>query len=339
MALTDRRPRKIQPTEIPTGSTPVSGPEEGTGYLAYNLGRRFPTQFSSRTPIIGEVESGVYGADEHGESFPAGTLWVRTEATAGAGDDESSNWIPVPDTLPAGYTIRNDRNLRPFVSVACSSGADNDWGAVAVSGGAVRSGGPQYSWFDSSERFQKFVRTSDGIYQPQSFTVGPAPESRAYPWGPCAGDDVAPTFTEGITSTVLQTYYGMYHPGYRACTLIMHISTAAYAFIAATPTTTLTVTIDGSAYSAVPADLTLVGGRYEKTWTGVPTVLASPGYLRQFVCDYQLTGLAGPTNRQFGFTLKMSPRVDIPLPFTCTGTYSGLVAPGGILTGGNVPGY
>jgi hypothetical protein len=55
-----------------------------------------------------------------------------------------------------------------------------------------------------------------------------------------------------------------------------------------------------------------------------------------YTCNYTiggsfLSGIGG------SFYIYMCPRVDIPLPFTST--YGNLVAPGGILTGGNVPGF
>ncbi len=266
----------------------------------------------------------VFSVDNIGAAFPAGTLWIRTQSTSiGANDgDSDGTWVAVPDTLPAGYTARNRRNVRP--------GCDLTPGSNTQAGSLVHVYETGYSAINSLP-----IRTADGVYTPRDF-------ANTRNWGPSNLADTTTDFGSGgsaIGSPRL-SFLGL-HPGFRQATVQIQWGAADYAAIAAA--TVHRFTIAGTNYDTPKSSLVLdvPSNQYRYTFTVTdPAMLAALGTAVSLAWSNQLLNTGLPNASTFpgyGWHAWLSPRVDIPAPWTST--TGNLVAPGGILSGGNIPGY
>lgn len=299
----------------------------GKGGLAKSWGRLMPSQGDGQV-ILGEVATDVLSQDSAGVAFPGGQLWVRLQSTDVAGGDgaeDTTYWVAVPSALPGAYTYNPARNVKPLASISCGTTAYPSAGS--------------YPDFQTSYTPTAPIRTANGLYTPYAFDLGAF--SANVPWGPInqngntIGVDLGPSWGTNPQTTNLPL-----SPGYRNFRCNVRWNSTVYGNAVAS--TTATITVDGTAQSVTKADLTFNAstGFYEKALDFTPT-LPSQGHFRAVVFTQVMTNyLGGLVGNITGARLDcaLSPRIDIPLPWTCT-DYGGLVAPGGILTGGNVPGF
>jgi hypothetical protein len=75
---------------------------------ALDHGRLMPSYGSDGGAYIPEVIAWPYGSDDAGIAFPAGLLGIHMTPNV----DDASSLIAVPDTLPGGYTMVNDMGLQ-----------------------------------------------------------------------------------------------------------------------------------------------------------------------------------------------------------------------------------
>ncbi len=328
------------------------------GQLARSMGRLLPFQgqvgVGVDSVVLGQVVSGLYSTDAAGIAYPAGTLWVRTLHTQASLENDTSQWVAVPDTLPAGFTLNNKRNVRVNASLHQASAGDvdgyfydqgiytapdtaadtwpylkyNQGGPVRESVTGMKSGGSGVGLGP--------IRSADAIWYPYSSTARPLGGSGGtagtlYPYGPFNYDNAV--FGPGAFGTLaspLNIYYLPYSPGWRNVHLTFTISAAVAALLP--PTATMEVDIDGAGLHTFTA--AGCAGGLSVTWDHGPTNQAAVGAL------YQTQFRVERFNDSFGVfpgvTATFSPRVDIPLPWTATS--GNLVAPGGIVTG-SIPGF
>ena len=335
----------FKPQSVLAGNMSSTSFTLGQGNWARRWGRSQPVHGTASSPeaIIGEVEEGRFSQDLAGVAYGSGTVWVRCrfqDDTVAAGEGElASFWMGVPATLPSGYTIRDERNLRPAVSIANSSANLS----VTESFQPVPSVG-------------NFVRTADGLYTPKD-------NSNTYSWGPWNRDNLClqDAFSAAVSgdATNLPRFYSpaapadgtqafndliggtQRHPGFRS---IRYIATWAPATYTAGLVTSMTTQLKFASGGLSTISVTTSRGdlsydattnRYIKDWGNVGELLmptGDVGLLAHFTtCTYSGAWPAGVS-----YIVYQNPRVDIPLPFTCT--YGNVVAPGGILTG-SIPTY
>jgi hypothetical protein len=333
----------------------------GQGNWARRWGRTQPVHgtASSAELIVAEVREDVYTEDAAGLAYDSNdTTWVRClfldDSTVALREGELRlHWMGVPKVLPAGYTARHVRNLAPSVRVD-----------LAATSSSLTQFLPAYTPTLP-------VRTADGIYLPMD-------DSETYAWGPWNRDNliegdntplagrfdsyglsvnIAPAGS-GVPKDHFQFFAGdgsdmRKHPGYRSCRAIVGITDQFYtgltpAGVAYPEFQSITATIGistGATVNLTTVKADLVWNATQNMWVhdhgNLGSLLAPLGEVAwwdtmDYTCNYTiggsfLSGIGG------SFYIYMCPRVDIPLPFTST--YGNLVAPGGILTGGNVPGF
>lgn len=350
MAITDLRNTIARSTVARTGYTGavINGPR-----FAKAFGRTHASQGVSAATqrILGQVASGIFTADDLGIAYPSGTLWVRVQTVynntpPGDGfDDSATYWFPVPDTLPSGYTYTPRRNpaTMSFGAVRLSTPGNGDPFYPHTAPGSEVSANflPQYS-VSTGPSSSEFFRTADGLYEPQSLTVSRSGITHTWgPWAPGGNGTMSYDMGNLSTSTTVTSIgsprYMPLHPGYRNIRIKASI-TSNYGGLPAD--TTLKCWIDGVLYNFPKSGMIFTGGTVYSTTLDIgPTTMAAAGELRQFTFDSQITGTGLPVGT-YGNTrldLYCSPRVDIPLPWSTTS--GNLHAPGGLITGGNVPGY
>ncbi len=315
-------------------STTLSGATvlAGGGRWARAFGRINPCQTDGQT-VLGQVVENLYSVDDLGIAYPSGTLWVRFQQKySGSGDgsdDYIYYWVAVPPSLPSGFTYNPLRNLRPNAGVSIGAG-----GHFAVTVDHLDPAGEFHADFAPSYSPALPIRGASGIYTPLSSTTSYAGLTHVY--GPHNFNNTTFHYDMSNPSTALDTFYMPLHPGYRNIRIVMKWDAATYAAVGATAGQH--ISLDGTFYNAAKSDFVLIGGEYVYTIDTGPSIQAAAGVLRQIVYTEQLVNFPAPG--RYGGTrtdLYTSPRVDIPLPWSAT---SGNVhAPGGILTGGNVPGF
>ncbi len=285
--------------------------------FAKGLGRKVPFQGSGST-IITEISEDEFTEDAIGMAYDSDTVFVRcrTSDSWSVGTEDNLLWVPVPKTLPADYTINNKRNVFPFSTFELSG--------VPGFANTIQQFKPQYN----SSSTGKPIRTEDGIYQPKDLTD-------IYVWGPHARADQVLGYGIGGGGAPSTNDLGL-HPGFRAVASKMFISEAAYA-ATASQSWTFETYLDGSlihSNTIDKTDLVHIGGQWVFQTAAIDISGSYPatGNLGLYRLDVTKTaGSASGDGTHF-----LSPRVDIPLPWT---TSSGnLVIPGGILTG-SIPGF
>lgn len=322
----------------------------GQGNWARRWGRSQPVHgtASSAETILAEVEEGRFSQDNAGLAYGSDTLWVRCQfqddSTVVGEGELASYWMGVPATLPAGYTIRNQRNIQPAVSSATGIGTNLTVNPFRITHSPTG-----------------FVRTADGLYTPLD-------SSNTYHWGPWNRDNLnvqesGVTYandtvnkplltghgaaTSGTSSTLVGGYL-VTTPGFRSVRVItqwdpnVYNGPPGYAQGASSNTITITMSTGASVTCTTnKADLSYDAGinKYIKDHGNIGDLLAPTG---------QVGTLSGTGSVTFSTTgsvfwgggianfLYLCPRVDIPLPYTAT--YGDLVAPGGIVTG-SIPTY
>ncbi len=340
-----------------TRRTGADHPLLGGGQLALSMGRRIPFQgavgAASDSVILGEVASGIFSSDAAGIAYPAGTLWVRTFCNQGGLENDTATWIAVPDTLPVGFTVNNKRNIRVNASLHPAVSGDPD-GYFYSQGTYNAADQAADSWpylkynvaspTGESTTGKKSggsgvglgpIRSADAIWYPHSSTARPLGGSggtagNLYPYGPFNYSNAV--YGPGVfpAGTAPNIWYLPYSPGWRNVHITFSISAGAAAILP--PTARLEVAIDGSGLHTFTA--AGCAGGLTQTWDHGPTTQQAAGvlYQTQFRCE----AFNDPSGVFSGVTVSLSPRVDIPLPWTCTS--GNLVAPGGIVTG-SIPGY
>lgn len=313
----------VQATGSITGATAYLGISKWA--QAWGRGRpKRPYNGSLVDKVITQVAQNVFTVDDIGATFPSGTLWIRTQSTSiGANDgDSDGTWIAVPDTLPAGYTARNRRNVRP--------GCDLMPGSRVQGGSLVHIYETGYSSANSLP-----IRTADGVYTPRDF-------GNTRNWGPSNLANTTSQFGSGGSAIgIPRESFLSYHPGFRQATVQVQWGAADYAAI--NPATVHRFTIAGTNYDVPRSSLVLdvPSGQYRYTFTVTSAALLAPlgtATILTWFNELLNTGLPNATTFPgYGWSAWLSPRVDIPAPWTAT--CGDLVAPGGILTGGNIPGY
>ncbi len=298
--------------------------------LSKRLGRETPCQ-SGQDTILAECARDIYTVDEWGEPFPSGTVWVRTRFGYASEGMLDQYWIPVPEVLPAGYTLSLMRNTLPPAWYGAGTPATGLGKFLyGTAGASVAEAAGTYSPINTC------IRTADGLYMPLGFDANSA--GVFFPWGPHVRYNKGFSYVETTMSDgANRGDYTPAHPGYRAVRISVTAAKASFEF--ATYVTSVTVGIDGVTVTIPRASFTLVGSLYSYDVPTVftPSLPAAGHYVNYPITCYSTGGSA--INPPFGVncTLKCSPRVDIPLPwFASTGD---VCAPGGILTGGNIPGY
>lgn len=331
---------------------------------AQRWGRTMPAHPPNGTiePILGEVRAGVYSADINGVAYGSETVWARVRFLndlAVAGDDEKKeHWIGVPATLPAGYTQRLNRNIGPDVDV---SHANEETGLTPFQPVYAPSG---------------FLRTPSGLYTPLDnsglYSWGPWNRDNRIlgenePAGGAAwvintglGFALGPT-SSGATMDYFQFFAGdgsdqRKHPGFRSVRAFTMVTPQFYNGVTSggfpypqydSSTATFGMSAAGTkSISCARADLTYDATQnyWVKDHGNLGDMLCPLGDVGIFdtfdyVVNYPTWG--GPPSFASGIgmsiVLFLVPRVDIPFPFFAS--YGNECAPGGVLTGGNVPGY
>jgi hypothetical protein len=312
--------------------TNVSGATLFSGGLANAFGRTVPRQ-SNGNAIVGQVVADLYTQDDLGIAFPAGTLWVRLQSRYSGGgdgiDDNTFYWVAVPASLPAGYTYNPKRNVGPTATATFTRFSGSIWTTdhLAFAGQDGVDYAPTYNPTAP-------IRTAAGIYTPLSSTTSFGGSTHV--WGPHNFNNLSNHFDMSNPSTGTNTYYLPLHPGYRNVRIKATWTAGTYAGVGATAG--VTYTLDGVTYTINKSDFVLTAGEYVYTIdTGASTQTAA-GVLRQIVYTEHLFNFPAPgTYGGCRTDLYMSPRVDIPLPWSAT--TGNVHAPGGILTGGNIPGF
>jgi hypothetical protein len=346
------------PQTVGVGSVSTSRITYGGGSWAKNWGRTQPIHGTNSSPdtILGEVRSGVYTSDGNGVAYDsATTTWARVQCvddTTATGEGELRQyWIGVPIARPAGYTRRNTRNTGPATLISPPGGA------VTVS-----PTGPLYSP-------TTFLRNASGLYTPKD-------NSNTYNWGPWNHDNLAdgdtttrttapgyPTYNdyECFPATTTYTQPGVEQqivgntdvharpspmtPGYRSVGLWVDVAGQLYRPDVFYPNyqscsgrivlgaQTLTFSSSRSDLSAIsnPTDY------YRHNVGNLGALLMTTGDVGALQV-YLTVNWSNGNNWVGGMNLwlRLCPRVDIPLPFTCT--YGNEIAEGGVLTG-SVPGF
>ncbi len=330
------------------------------GQLARSMGRRLPFQgaafASTPSAILGEVASGVYSADAAGVAYPAGTLWARVFTHQSTTENDTANWTAVPDTLPAGYTINNGRNIRINQTLAHSLTSHNQnfftfaaedyamWGLPSAqmdSYPALTYSGSSTETSDGHSTGTGPYRSAAGVWYPYSNkTRADGSGTGRYAWGPfnyndaVLGPGLCPVQYPGGADPVATHYNGTiflpYSPGFR--NVQVHFSITAGAASAMPPTSYIEIEVDGSGLHTYTA--AACAGGLDVTWDHGPSTQQAAGDLYQ--TQIRVAGYNAPFGIGANVYVTCSPRVDIPLPWTCTS--GNLVAPGGIVTG-SIPGF
>ncbi len=315
------------------------------GGMGHAYGRKHPFGHTGEFPrLIGEVAEDILTQDEWGVAYPAGTLWVRTNAWAA--------WFPVPSVLPAGFTYVPDRNINPIWGI---NGQQNfgSWTTLfpyttpLVHGNPIAGLQPEYGRGQSPSFQATYLTLADAIVDiPMTTTVlNSAAQLVEFNQGPYAESSSSspPRQLSTTTSTSPNPLYSPLHPGFRASSLRLFANANAPWNWNPTlwgPTDQISVTFEGVTYIADKTNLVLNGATniWEVTFNPGATAQAAAGVLTYLTIQSELNGpfFAVGTHQQIGYDLKLSPRVDLPLPFSCT--TGNLHAPGGVVTG-SVAGY
>ncbi len=316
-----------------------AGVKPNGSLFAKGLGRTMPFQgsaVSSPRTILSEVAQDVYSVDGCGRAFDSGQLWVRHQVASDSSGDPAaflnSYWTAVPDSVPAGFTGNNKRNVFPLTHINHSAGYSTP-SFTGVPHGVIYNA-------DSPTITTRPIRTADGIYIPKDSTD-------TFAYGPCNRNDEASSNGGGEADNGWSEGVG-FHPGWRSLYVSVNMTNTLY-----TDHPGLWVDLilgQGINYAGLADVITqrinygdLVQGFFPSTplnW-GFEVILdASATYCAAGV--YKLTGfrqetsLGSPTLGNVNWGMRVAPRVDIPYPFT-TST-GNLIAPGGIVTG-SIPGF
>lgn len=360
----------VIPQQVGAANVVTTAFTYGGGSWARRWGRQQPFKGSSASRLLAEVREGVYSSDTNGVAYGADTRWVRcfaASSTTSLNEDEltQTNWMGVPGTLPAGYTVRNTRN----VGVAC------DWACGAASSVQTNADiafttiSPCYP---APGTPTNFVRSAGGLHVPRandglqkwgpwnsgnlpvtqvSATNKPAPYAYAFQAGPPPGSyPVGATSASGAMISDPGVYQWM-TPGYRSVGAYFSVSEAYYlgspaatfpqwqssVLVLTLGSATRTLTANRANVAAVTYGATTL---YEVDLGNVGDLLAgvgdSPLLYGALTTTFTAKPTAGNVQGSGAFFLNFQPRVDLPLPFTTT--TGNVVAPGGILTG-SIPGY
>lgn len=290
----------------------------GIGGWAKAFGRQIPAQTNGGN-ILAEVVEDLFTVDEIGIAFPTGTLWVRTQARYSGGtgpdgyDDDAFYWVGVPATLPAAYTYNPHRN-----PIGVTYSLD-----LYTTDNVFRFGFVNYQPIYSPS---KFLRNATGVYAPTGALVDDV--GAQVPWGPFNFNQDTFYYDIGFASGgAPASWRTPLHPGYRNVRVEIKWAQASYEN-PATDTTTLSFVVGGTTYTQGKAGMVLGGDGYYLINRDVgPVTYAAHGAFQSFTYTTQLLGPGGAVRT----SLILSPRVDIPFPWSTT---SGNVhAPGGILPG------
>ncbi len=315
------------PRFLGMGSTGQASAARASRYCRAGAMARFPLANVFSTAMVPAIVEWPFASDANGQAYPAGTVgWYckYTSQTADPTTTNNNNLMAVPDTLPAGYTLRKlrDHNLGLGATVGRKGSAAYTHGTAQSSGGGFSHNSASPSvWFIRSEQ----VLTS-------------------YLWLPeCAAQQcfAFPISSGGSTiSGALPTQWFPISAGFRYLRLDM-LGTGA-------PTETYRISLVKNADNSN----TQPGDTVVDSWTTPGNVAWDTGYLGPYEstlgtkCFFGLrvevkigAGAYGYTTRSVG--IRAAPRCDIPFPWTTCGLDASgnpLISPGGIVTGA-VPGY
>jgi hypothetical protein len=328
----------------------------GGGNWARYWGRTQPIHGTNASPdlILGEVRGGVYSSDGNGLAYDASTTWARVQCVddgSAVGEGELRQyWIGVPISRPSGYTRRNARNTGPATLISPPGGS------ITVS-----PQGPLYSP-------TTFLRTASGLYTPKD-------NSGVYNWGPWNHDNLTdddttsrptapgyPTYNDyvvsplnstatqpGIESQVVGSGAGArpspISPGWRSVGLWVDVAGRLYRPDVFWPNYAscsgrIVLGAQTISFSSSRSDLSPVSNPtdyYRHNLGNVGSLLmptGDVGALQVYLTVNWSNGVTWPGG--MNLWLRLCPRVDIPLPFTCT--YGNEITEGGILAG-SIPGF
>ncbi len=293
----------------------------GTYGPAYGRYTPFQTE-ASEMRMLAEVAQDVIATDDAGIDYPAGQLWVRTYGKLldkATGDyDSDYYWCAVPSSLPAGYTATPWRN-----NVGAGGFGFDLIGAFQLDDGFS----PQM--FYPNYQPSKPIRLADGPYTPFCTTMNPTTGNKDFIAGPCNMRGAVGSYDFGRTFGGFSGLHFSYHPGYRNVRINLFLFAADYA--AAAGGSTITVTLEGTGYTASKADFVLSGSDYRFHIDTGPIAQAAAGAVQRMSIDCATSGLSAAF-----MSIAASPRIDIPAPFWASS--GNLIAPGG-LAAGTVPGF
>lgn len=360
---------------------PLAYPSPALNYGLVNLVRPaldvetiFFTQLDSATAAPGELQgirpgstyapetlsSGTFGVagfrllalpvpwatDDAGIAYPAGVLWIYSQGANGTGYG-----YVVPDTLPVGFTARNDADDHRMASLVGPLNArfildsSNTFVTGAVQGAfptvevhqfMAQLGMPVVDDYNDSE-------LNDGARPQLSFWVGDALKRSTYQtlgYGWLTKKTSATTCEGSTTGAPLAggeypTGYNFSGPGWRNIRA-QFITDAVIDDIGVTGAIddiTMRVYLDGVLFST-----TVYTGPYTADSvidaTNIYPAAATAQALCEITFEITMSGTGGPglSTGHVEFNVFLSPRIDIPLPWTVVGP-NNECAPGGYLTG------
>lgn len=299
--------------------------------------------FPAPTAIRPAVVPWVLASDRYGVAYPAGLLAVVdsiAQKTPAAGifpveweeyweynislAESNQHVVAVPQVLPVGYTARLKRDWHNGLPASSLT--------AGYTTGVVASGGYR-------------VRTADGY---NLYRWRPDPRIWGY-----AGTPLSQNVSPSVGFKSFQVYTA--GPGVRKLQFqIAYVDRSGFPWVgsipiklshdAAGPISSPTVdgtTVDFSAsYSYANFSGAGVGTTYSTAWIDAGAISGTAqNTLTEFQSSMDLTAAIAGGLFSFGVVVswRLSPRCDIPLPFTTT-SQGDVIAPGGIAAG-SIPGY
>lgn len=303
----------------------------------------FSPFFPAPTALRPTVVPWLLAADRYGVAYPANLYGVvdsiaqKTPASGSYPTEWEEFWeyqlslaesnqhiVAVPQVLPVGFTPRLKRDWHaglPFNSLT-----------AGYTSGVINTGGYR-------------VRTSDGY---DLYRWRPDPRVWGY-----AGTQLSQSISPSIGSKYFQVYN--VGPGNRKVQFqIAYVDRSGFPWVGSIPiklshnaagaigsTTADGSTTDFSAtYSYADFSGSGLGTTYSTAWIDVGVINGTmQNTLTEFQSSMDLTAALAGGLFSFGVVIswRLSPRCDIPLPFTTT-SRGDVIAPGGIVTG-SIPGY
>ncbi len=317
-------------TDVPQflglAATGTSSVARGSRFCRAGGMGRFPLANIFSAAMVPTTVTWPFASDANGQSYPSGTVGWLCRYTSQTADPTTSNnnrLVPVPDTLPSGYTVRTIRDHNLGVGTHSGLGGSAFW-----SPSAAQSAGGGFA-HNSPTSGNRYVRSEAALTNYLWLPEAVAQECFAWPIS-SGGNTI---------SGALPTQWFPLSAGFRYMRLDM--------LGAGAPTETYRITLVKNADNSN----TQPGDTVVDQWTTVGNVAWDTGYLGPYnstlgtKCFFGLrvevktTGAYSYTTRSVG--IRAGPRCDIPFPWTTCGLDASgnpLISPGGIVTGA-VPGY